>query len=73
MSEKERALASSHKHCPVCGKPIALSETFCSTECEATVTKQRSSQRRMNWIFIGILVVFMLVWFFFISRGATPA
>lgn len=71
MSEREKPLASSHKHCPVCGKPISLSQQFCSAECEQTVVKQRSSQRRTSWIFIGILVVFMLVWFFLMSRGGT--
>ena len=73
MSEKDSPRANAHKHCPVCGKPIGMSEQFCSPECEQTVTKQRKSQKRTSWIFIGILVVFMLVWFFLATRGSgTP-
>lgn len=67
MSDSKSPVAN-HKHCSVCGKPIALDAQFCSPECEETITKQRKGQRRTSWIFMGIIVVFLLVWFFLMNR-----
>lgn len=57
MSDK----AAEHKHCPVCGKSMAMDTRFCSQECEKTMGGQRKKQQRTMFIFMGVLVVFFIV------------
>ena len=54
-----------HKHCAICGKPIPLSESFCSDQCQEAFQlrqKQVNKQRKMLYI---VIALFVIVWLFF--------
>lgn len=58
-------VVEAHKHCAICGKPIPMSESFCSDQCQEQFKlrqKQIGKQRKMLY---GIVAIFVLVWIFF--------
>lgn len=55
-----------HKHCPVCGTPIPLSENACSPDCEQVLNKRQAQIRRNQRLIFILLIVFVLVWFYFV-------
>jgi predicted nucleic acid-binding Zn ribbon protein len=62
-------MTDQHKHCPMCQKPIPLSEKFCSPKCEQIYTenqKKIAKSRKILYIAFGI---FILIWIFFTLRG----
>ena len=65
----DKISACDHKHCTVCGKPIASGEQFCSPECERTALKQKRAQRTTTWMLFGVVIA-LLVIFFVISDVA---
>lgn len=57
-------MTDQHKHCPMCQKPIPLSEKFCSPNCEQIYLenqKKIAKTRRMLYIVFGIFVVLFLI------------
>jgi len=58
-----------HKHCPICGTPMPLSERFCSPNCEQIALanqKKVQKSKRLLYILFGL---FIIVWLFFMLRG----
>ncbi|MHA1724138.1 MAG: DUF2116 family Zn-ribbon domain-containing protein [Promethearchaeota archaeon] len=53
-----------HKHCPVCGKAMAPSKTFCSQACKDNYLKKERKQKRMGRIQLIFLFGMMIVMFF---------
>lgn len=54
-----------HKHCAICGKPIPLSESFCSDQCQESFQlrqKQVNKQRKMLY---AVIALFIIVWLAF--------
>ncbi len=53
-----------HKHCPMCGKPMPLSETFCSDQCQQQYTvKQKQVQKQRRILYI-VIAAFIIIWLF---------
>jgi predicted nucleic acid-binding Zn ribbon protein len=53
-----------HKHCPICQKPIPLSEKFCSPNCEQLYLenqKKIEKTRKMLYIAFGVFIVLFLL------------
>jgi predicted nucleic acid-binding Zn ribbon protein len=43
-----------HKHCPICQKPIPLSEKFCSPTCEQLyLENQKKIEKTRKMLYIG--------------------
>ena len=58
-----------HKHCPMCGRPIPMSEKFCSPNCEEIArANQQKVQKTRKMLYI-LFAVFVLVWIFFMLKG----
>ncbi|OPX59492.1 MAG: hypothetical protein A4E25_00976 [Methanobacterium sp. PtaB.Bin024] len=57
-----------HKHCPVCGTPIPMSEKFCSPKCEQiAITNQQKIKKSRRMLYI-LFAIFILVWLVFMLR-----
>lgn len=50
-----------HKHCEVCGIPIATTERVCSPECQVKLDEAQRMKKRTMWIFIAIIVAVLLL------------
>ncbi|WP_295723105.1 DUF2116 family Zn-ribbon domain-containing protein [uncultured Methanobrevibacter sp.] len=57
-----------HKHCPVCGTPIPMSEKTCSPDCELVITQQQKQIKRNQKIMYLLVAVFIIVWVFFMLK-----
>jgi len=58
-----------HKHCPMCGTPIPMSEKFCYPNCEEIArANQQKVQKTRKMLYI-LFAVFVLVWIFFMLKG----
>lgn len=51
-----------HKHCPVCGKPVPMSETVCSAQCQQVIAENQRKVRKTRMILYGAFAVFILIW-----------
>jgi predicted nucleic acid-binding Zn ribbon protein len=57
-------MTDQHKHCPMCQKPIPLSEKFCSPNCEQVYLENQrkiAKTRRILYALFGIFIVLFLV------------
>jgi predicted nucleic acid-binding Zn ribbon protein len=51
-----------HKHCPVCGKAMAVGKETCSSECaEAREEQMKAKKRTLNWFYVSIAVIVVLL------------
>lgn len=60
-------VVEAHRHCAICGKPIPMSESFCSDQCQEQFQlrqKQAAKQRRMLYIVIAIFVIVYLAFMY---------
>ncbi|MDD5959568.1 MAG: DUF2116 family Zn-ribbon domain-containing protein [Methanobrevibacter wolinii] len=55
-----------HKHCPVCGTPIPLSERACSPDCEKVIRQREKQMNRNQKLVTVLLIIFILVWAYFV-------
>lgn len=62
-------MTDQHKHCPMCQKPIPLSEKFCSPNCEKVYVENQNKIARSRKILYIIFALFIIVWIFFTLRG----
>ncbi|CDG64483.1 MAG: hypothetical protein PWQ15_1913 [Methanobacterium sp.] len=58
-----------HKHCPMCGKPIPLSERFCSPDCEQLALANQKKVQKTRKMLYALFAILILVWLFFVLRG----
>jgi len=53
-----------HTHCPICGKAIPISESFCSDECKQKYQQMLKKRKMLVYVMyatiIFIIVVFIL-------------
>ncbi|MCS4542404.1 MAG: DUF2116 family Zn-ribbon domain-containing protein [Euryarchaeota archaeon] len=61
MTEKERDYIAPHRHCIICGKSTTIDREICSKKCEEMWFRQQKKQKRSQWIWIGLLVIFFLI------------
>ncbi|KAF5088936.1 DUF2116 family Zn-ribbon domain-containing protein [Methanobacterium aggregans] len=62
-------MVEQHKHCPVCGKPVPLSERYCSQDCEQIAAENQKKVAKTRKILYGLFIVFILVWILLTLRG----
>jgi len=63
-------MTDQHKHCPICQKPIPLSEKFCSSKCEQIYMENQrkiAKSRKMLYIAFAAFIV-VLIFFTFRSK-----
>jgi len=51
-----------HKHCPICGNPMPLSEKVCSPECEKVYNNKIAQVKKTRIALYGIIAVFLVIW-----------
>lgn len=56
-----------HKHCPVCSKPIPLTEKVCSPDCEKILAQKQTQMKksRRNLYIVMAIFIIVLIWFVF--------
>jgi predicted nucleic acid-binding Zn ribbon protein len=62
-------MTDQHKHCPLCQKPIPLSEKFCSPKCEQIYLENQRKIAKSRKILYIAFAVFIIIWIFFTLRG----
>ncbi len=55
-----------HKHCPICGTPIPLSETFCSDKCQGVFQENQARVSRQRRILYILVIIFIVIWAYMI-------
>jgi predicted nucleic acid-binding Zn ribbon protein len=58
-------MTDQHKHCPMCGTPMPMSEKFCSPKCEQTYNVNQNKVNRTRKILYVAFAVFILVWLYY--------
>lgn len=61
-------VVEAHRHCAICGKPIPMSESFCSDQCQEQFQirqKQVGKQRKILYAVVAIFIILYLAFMFF--------
>jgi len=53
----------------MCGKPIPLSERFCSPDCEQLALANQKKVQKTRKMLYALFAILILVWLFFVLRG----
>ena len=62
-------MTDQHKHCPMCQKPIPLSEKFCSPKCEQIYMENQRKIAKSRKVLYIAFAAFIIIWIFFTLRG----
>ena len=58
-------VVEAHRHCAICGKPIPMSESFCSDQCqEQFQLRQKQVKKQRNMLYV-VIAIFVIVWLAF--------
>ncbi len=60
-------VVEAHRHCAICGKPIPMSESFCSDQCQEQFQlrqKQVGKQRKILYAVVAIFIILYLAFMF---------
>ena len=57
----------SHKHCPVCGRPIPLNRDFCSRICEEKWKERKKREKRWSLIWLIFAMASMAILFILVG------
>lgn len=60
-------VVEAHRHCAICGKPIPMSESFCSDQCQEQYQlrqKQVGKQRKILYAVVAIFIILYLAFMF---------
>lgn len=55
-----------HRHCAICGKPIPLSESFCSDQCQETYQLKQKQVNKQRKLLFALVAVFVIVYIIFV-------
>lgn len=55
-------VVEAHRHCAICGKPIPLTESFCSDKCQEQYQLKQKQVAKQRKILFGIVIVFVLIY-----------
>jgi predicted nucleic acid-binding Zn ribbon protein len=58
-------MTDQHKHCPMCGTPMPMSEKFCSPKCEQIYSENQNKVNRTRKILYVAFAIFILIWLYF--------
>ncbi|HLF16698.1 MAG TPA: DUF2116 family Zn-ribbon domain-containing protein [Candidatus Thermoplasmatota archaeon] len=50
-----------HKHCEICGKPIAVDRRVCSDECQKRLDDAVRMKKRSMWIFVALIAAILIL------------
>jgi predicted nucleic acid-binding Zn ribbon protein len=63
-------MVDQHKHCPVCGTPIPMSERFCSPKCQQKLyERQRKVAKTRRIIYLAFAAIIIIYFLFVVLRG----
>lgn len=54
-----------HRHCAICGKPIPMSESFCSDQCQEAFQLKQQQIAKQRKILYALIAVFVIAWMAF--------
>ena len=54
-----------HKHCPICGTPIPLTELVCSPDCQKVWDARVAQTKKSRMILYGVIALFVILWILF--------
>ena len=52
----------SHRHCAICGRPIPLSESFCSDKCQEQYQMRQQQVNKQRKILYVVVAIFVILW-----------
>lgn len=55
-----------HRHCAICGKPIPLSESFCSDQCQEAYQIKQKQVAKQRKILFALVAIFIIIYFVFV-------
>lgn len=58
-------VVEAHRHCAICGKPIPMSESFCSDQCQETFQLKQQQVAKQRKILYALIAVFVIAWMAF--------
>ena len=51
-----------HRHCAICGRPVPLSESFCSDKCQEQYQARQQQVNKQRKILYVVVAIFVLLW-----------
>ncbi|MBQ6220613.1 MAG: DUF2116 family Zn-ribbon domain-containing protein [Methanosphaera sp.] len=58
-------VVEAHRHCAICGKPIPMSESFCSDQCQEKFQIKQKQVVKQKRILYAVIAIFVIVWIAF--------
>ena len=58
-------VVEAHRHCAICGKPIPMSESFCSDQCQEQFQLRQKQVGKQRKILYGVIAVFIILYLAF--------
>ncbi len=58
-------VVEAHRHCAICGKPIPISESFCSDQCQEQYQLKQQQVAKQRKILYALIAIFVIVWLAF--------
>ncbi|MBR0472851.1 MAG: DUF2116 family Zn-ribbon domain-containing protein [Methanosphaera sp.] len=58
-------VVEAHRHCAICGKPIPMSESFCSDQCQEQFQLRQQQVAKQRKIMYAVFAVVIIVWIAF--------
>ncbi|HII09041.1 MAG TPA: DUF2116 family Zn-ribbon domain-containing protein [Methanosphaera sp.] len=58
-------VVEAHRHCAICGKPIPMSESFCSDQCQENFQLKQQQVAKQRKILYALIAVFVIAWIAF--------
>ena len=55
-------VVEAHRHCAICGKPIPMSESFCSDQCQEQFQLKQKQVVKQRKILYALIAIFVIVW-----------
>ncbi|MCS6787888.1 MAG: DUF2116 family Zn-ribbon domain-containing protein [Aigarchaeota archaeon] len=62
----KRVKIPEHKHCPICGLPMAVDAEFCGESCKKVYEERMRRERRARNISLLLYIAIMVMLFFFL-------
>ncbi|MGN1322052.1 MAG: DUF2116 family Zn-ribbon domain-containing protein [Methanosphaera sp.] len=55
-------VVEAHRHCAICGKPIPMTESFCSDKCQEQYQLKQQQVAKQRKILYVVVILFIIVW-----------
>lgn len=59
-------VVEAHRHCAICGRPIPMSESFCSDKCQQQYELKKQQVAKQRRILYAVVLLFIVIWAFMV-------